>query len=883
MAARSIRTFTVLPQLPPRLQALQKLAYNMWWGWNHEAIALFRRIDVDLWETVDHSPVKLLGTVDQARLEQLLDDDGFLSHLDRVEQEFDAYLNSTTWFQETYGGEDLAPAADSAVTIAYFSAEFGIHESMPVYSGGLGVLSGDHLKSASDLGLPLVGVGLMYREGYFRQYLTVDGWQQERYPENDFFNLPLIPETTAEGRPLTISVPFPSNKSVSARIWRLQVGRVPLYLLDTNIPQNGPEDRVITARLYGGDHDMRIRQEIILGIGGVRALRAVGKPPTVCHMNEGHSAFCGLERIRDLIERVGCDFATAREAVSAGTVFTTHTPVPAGNDVFATQLIEHYFAHLWPALKIDRHDFLALGKQHPNDPNEPFGMTVLALRLSNISNGVSKLHGQVSRRMWKGIWPELPVTEVPITSITNGIHTMSWVSSDMAQLYDRYLGTHWRGLAPSSLGALTQPRSPTRNDREPWDESYTWKRVDTIPDAELWRTHERRRERLVAFARGRLRKQMVGRNALPAEIARADEVLDPDALTIGFARRFATYKRGTLIFRNLDRLTALINHKDRPIQFIFAGKAHPRDHGGKELIAEIMQFARRPEFRRRVVFLEDYDMNVARYLVQGIDVWLNNPRRPLEASGTSGMKVCVNGGMNLSVLDGWWVEGYQGDNGWAIGAGEEYTDLAYQDDIESRAIYDLLEQEIVPLFYTRGSDGLPRGWLKRMKRSIASLCPAFNTGRMVAEYATTCYLPSARRYQKLATSDLKAARELATWRRALGKNWPQVRITDVQAAGADPLHVGGSLVVKARVQLGHLSPDDVQVQLFHGLVDNLGEIPRPSTVLMLTNGTPPEGGTWLFQGTIPCRTSGQHGYTVRVLPRHANLSSPFEPGLVCWG
>jgi starch phosphorylase len=888
MAPRSIRTFTVLPRLPARLQALHKLAYNLWWGWNHEAIALFRRVDVDMWETVEHSPVKMLGRVDQGRLEQLLDDDGFLSHLDRVEQVFDAYMNAPTWFQETYGGEALdGSSGGQELTIAYFSAEFGIHESVPVYSGGLGVLSGDHLKSASDLGLPLVGVGLMYREGYFRQYLTVDGWQQERYPENDFFNLPLIPELTPEGKPLLISIPFPGNRSVSARIWRLQVGRVPLYLLDTNIPQNTPEDRGITARLYGGDHDMRIRQEIVLGIGGVRALRALGKPPTVCHMNEGHSAFCGLERIRALIEQTGCDFATAREVVSAGTVFTTHTPVPAGNDVFAAQLIEHYFGHMLSSLKIDRHDFLALGKQNPADPNEPFGMTVLALRLSNISNGVSQLHGSVSRRMWKGIWPELPVAEVPITSITNGIHTMSWISSDMAQLYDRYLGGHWRGLAPSS--GIVAPRAQGSgvrsqgNDREPWDESYTWKRVDAIPDAELWRTHERRRERLVAFARSRLRKQLIARNALPAEIARADEVLDPDALTIGFARRFATYKRGTLIFRNLERLTALINHKERPVQFIFAGKAHPRDHGGKELIAEIMQFARRPEFRRRLVFLEDYDMNVARYLVQGLDVWLNNPRRPLEASGTSGMKVSVNGGMNLSVLDGWWVEGYQGDNGWAIGAGEEYTDLAYQDDVESRAIYDLLEQEIVPLFYTRGSDGLPRGWLRRMKRSIATLAPVFNTGRMVAEYTTTCYLPSARRHRKLSADNLKAGRELAAWRRGLARNWPQVRVADVQAVGADPLHVGGSLVVKAKVQLGHLSPDDVQVQLFHGLVDNLGEIPRPSTVLMTTNGTVPEGSAWPFQGTIPCRTSGQHGFMVRVLPRHGDLASPFEPGLVSWG
>jgi starch phosphorylase len=859
MAPRSIRTFTVLPQLPPRLQALHKLAYNLWLSWNHEATALFRRIDADLWEKVNHSPVKLLGAIDQSRLEQLLDDDGFLAHMDRVEEAFDTYLSTPTWFEEACAKEHPALARDFVV--AYFSAEFGLHESVPVYSGGLGVLSGDHLKSASDLGIPLIGVGLMYREGYFRQYLTVDGWQQERYPENDFFHLPLFPEMTRDGEPLTVGVPFP-GREVHARVWRLQVGRVPLYLLDTNIPRNAPEDRAITGRLYGGDHDMRIRQEMILGIGGVRALRALGKPPTVCHMNEGHSAFCGLERIRGMMERTGCDFAAAKEAVTAGTVFTTHTPVPAGNDVFSPQLVEHYFGWLLPQLKIDRHEFLALGRQNPADHAEPFGMTVLAIRLSNLANGVSELHGAVSRKMWKALWPELPVAELPITSITNGVHTMSWVSPDMAQLYDRYLGPISRGRP---------------------DEAGAWKRVDGIPDAELWRTHERRRERLVAFARGRLKKQLAARNALPAEIARADEVLDPDALTVGFARRFATYKRGTLIFRTLERLTAIITNKDRPVQFIFAGKAHPRDHGGKELIAEIGQFARRPEFRRRLVFLEDYDMNVARYLVQGVDVWLNNPRRPLEASGTSGMKAAVNGGLNLSVLDGWWVEGYAGDNGWAIGAGEEYTDLTYQDDVESRAIYDLLEQEIVPLFYTRGSDGLPRGWLKRMKRSIASLSPVFSTGRMVAEYTTRAYLPSGGRFVKLTVDDLQAAGALAGWRRGLGKGWPQVKVAQVQAAGGDPMHVGSELVVQALVQLGNLSPQDVQVQLFHGLVDNMGEIPRPSTVTMTTNGAPAENGAWLFRGTIPCRTSGQHGFAVRVLPRHAYLASPFEPGLVCWG
>jgi starch phosphorylase len=871
MAGRPLRTFTVLPHLPERLQPLHKLAYNMWWCWNHEAVSLFRRIDDDRFEAVENSPVKLLGSIDQSRLEALSRDDGFLAHLDRVEQAFDRYMESSTWYIDTYG--DGRPCR-----VAYFSAEFGIHESIPVYSGGLGVLAGDHLKSASDLGLPLSGVGLMYREGYFRQYLNVDGWQQERYPENDFFNLPLLPEVrSAEsgvrnselraphsafeaGTPLIIGVPFP-GREVFARVWRIQVGRVPLYLLDCNIPQNSPEDRQITGRLYGGDHDMRIKQEMVLGIGGVRALRALGKPATVCHMNEGHSAFCGLERIRTLMEENGLDFATAREAVQAGTCFTTHTPVPAGNDVFAPQLVEHYLGTYLHAFKIDKQDLLGLGRQNPKDPNEPFCMTVLAIRLSNTSNGVSRLHGQVSRKMWKSIWPELPDAEQPIGSITNGVHIRSWVSPDMIQLYDRYLGVQW--------------------EERPTDHSI-WKRADHIPDAELWRTHERRRERLVAFARARLKVQLKNRGAPPGEIARADEVLDPEALTIGFARRFATYKRGTLLFRNLERLTALITNKDRPVQILFAGKAHPRDHGGKELIAEILHVARRPELRRRILFLEDYDINVARYLVQGVDVWLNNPRRPLEASGTSGMKVCCNGGLNLSVLDGWWVEAYAQNNGWAIGAGEEYTDLTYQDDVESRAIYDLLEQEIVPAFYTRSSDGLPRAWLRMMKSSISTICPFFNTNRMVQEYMEKCYWPSAQRFARLSDDGLRRAGVLAQWRRSVQRGWPQVRIEVVESDGADPMHVGSALEVKARVNLGGLSPDDVEVQLFHGVVDSLGEIPNPRTVPMSHNGAH-EGSSWVFHGTIPCRSSGQHGYAVRVLPKHPDLANPFEPGLVCWG
>ncbi|MCI0377773.1 MAG: alpha-glucan family phosphorylase, partial [Gemmataceae bacterium] len=791
----------------------------------------------------------------------LVHDDGFVAHMDRVVHALRSYVNGRTWFQESYvENPEEAESIAAKYRVAYFSAEFGIHESVPVYSGGLGLLAGDHMKAASDLGLPIIGVGLMYREGYFRQYLNVDGWQQERYPENDFYNLPLIPETKADGTPLLVATPMP-GRDVWAKVWRIQVGRVPLYMLDTNIPQNNADDRQITGRLYGGDHDLRVRQEMVLGIGGFRALRALGKPPSVCHMNEGHSAFSGLERIRWIMEEHGLDYAAAKEAVAAGTCFTTHTPVPAGNDVFPPSLIQHYFSGYLPLLKIDWNEFLGMGRQNPSDLNEPFCMTVLALRLSNVSNGVSKLHGQVSRRMWKAIWPDLPEAEAPITSITNGVHTRTWLAPEFSQLYDRYLGVQW--------------------EERPTDHSI-WRRVENIPNAELWRTHERRRERLVVYARARLRAQLQRRGAPPSEIARSEEVLDPEALTIGFARRFATYKRGTLIFRNLERLAAIVNDKDRPVQFVFAGKAHPRDHGGKELIAEIVHVCRRPELRRRLVFLEDYDVNVARYLVQGVDVWLNNPRRPLEASGTSGMKVCINGGINLSILDGWWVEGYLGDNGWAIGAGEEYTDLNYQDDIESRAIYDLLEQEIVPLFYNRGGDGLPRGWIKTMKRAISTVCPVFNTARMVQEYMERCYQPSVERYHRLTQNNLAPATSLALWRQRLKKAWGQIRVEHVEANGADPMRVGAQLEVQARISLGNLSPDDVEVQLFHGVVDNQGEIPRPATASMSHNGHA-TGSSWVFTGTIPCRTSGHYGYAVRVLPKNSNLSNPFEPGLICWG
>ena len=849
-----VRKFTILPRLPDRLAALERIAMNLWWTWNPDAIALFRRLDEDLFSTTAHNPVKMLGVIDQDRLEAFADDGGFLAHMDRVDATLYSYMETKTWFSEEH-------PEGQGTRLAYFSAEFGLHESLPIYSGGLGVLAGDHLKSASDLGIPLVAVGLMYQQGYFRQYLNAEGWQQERYPENDFYTMACVLQRDRSGGAVKVGVEYP-GRTIQAQIWKVQVGRISLYLLDCNISENTPEDREITAQLYGGDQDMRIRQELMLGIGGLRSLRALDIDPTICHMNEGHSAFLAIERVCTTMEQHGCDLDTARQIVAAGCVFTTHTPVEAGNDMFPPYLIDNYLQPYYRRMKIDREAFIGLGRQHPDDKGEPFCMTVLALRLANHANGVSALHGKVSRRMWKNIWPELPETDVPIDSITNGVHTKSYLCSEMSQLYDRYLGPDWA--------------------EQPADHSV-WKRVEQIPDAELWRTHERRRDRLVAFARRRVEQQRRARGAPDSEVAHAQEILDPDALTIGFARRFATYKRGTLVFHDLDRLARIVNNADRPVQFVFAGKAHPRDHGGKELISEIVHISRKDEFRRRVVFIEDYDINVARYLVSGVDVWLNNPRRPLEASGTSGMKGPVNGILNMSVLDGWWCEGFATDNGWAIGSGEEYSDLNYQDQVESRALYDLLEKEVVPLFYDRTIDGLPRGWIHRMKRSMMTVGPVFNTNRMVQEYTERFYIPSTERFRELLADGLDQGAQLAHWLRKVQQHWGSVKIESVDTAEADHLVVGADLTVTTSIRLGALSPEDVNVELYHGDVDALGSIISAQANSMAVKPDGCDNGVCTFEGRIPCRTSGQHGFSVRVLPKHRNLPHSFEPGLIHWG
>ncbi len=848
-----LHKFTVVPSLTDELAALQRIAYNLWWCWEPDAIDLFRRMDTDLWQSTRHNPVEMLGILQQTTLEALKSDEGFMAHLKMVDEKLSEYLAEKTWFQKNANG-------NSKMKVAYFSMEFGLHESLPIYSGGLGILAGDHLKSASDLGLPLAGVGLLYRQGYFRQYLNNEGWQQEYYPENDFYNLPLTLERDENGTPRSFELEFGLRK-FKVHIWRVQVGRVPLYLLDTNLEENSPEDRLITAQLYFGDKEMRMIQEILLGIGGIRALRTLGIIPNVCHMNEGHAAFLALERIRLLMEKRGISFNEAREIVTAGNIFTTHTPVEAGIDHFPSELMDKFFIRYSKLLGLSHEEFIGLGRQNPKNQQENFCMAVLALKLAGHANGVSQLHGEVSRKMWKNAWPELPEEQLPLTSITNGVHTRTWMSNHMASLLIRYLGKRWLD--------------------DPTDHNV-WRRISKIPDAELWRTQQSCREKLVDFARRRLKQQLVKVGATTKEIATAEEVLDPEVLTIGFARRFATYKRGTLLLRDLDRLARILNDPEMPVQFIFAGKAHPQDQEGKELIRQIVQASHQERFRHRIVFIEDYDMEVARHLVQGVDVWLNTPLRPMEASGTSGMKVAFNGGLNMSILDGWWCEGYQGNNGWAIGKGEVYEDIEYQNQVEGRALYDLLEKEVIPHFYEQGSDGVPRAWVATMKASMQSLCPVFSTDRMVQEYSVHSYIPSYTQWKRLVDDDLALALDLARWKERIFKLWPQVRIDQAESEATDAVAVGSMVPVSARVVLGNLSVDDVSVEGYFGSLDSTGNIQGGETVaLQVKNDL--GGGLYEYSGLLECRFCGRHGFMLRIMPHHKVLGNVYEPGCLIWG
>ncbi len=850
-----IGNFNVVPSIPGELKPLLEIANNLYWSWNLDAVSLFRRINNDLWEESNHNPILTLGMLDQERFRELAEDDGFISHMNRVHHQLNAYMNEPRWYQKEHGESDKR-------YIAYFSAEFGLTECLQIYSGGLGVLAGDHMKSASDLGLPLVGVGLCYKEGYFQQYLNNDGWQQERYEIVDFYNQPMSLVEDERGNPVKISLAFP-GREVNVQIWKIQVGRIPLYLLDTNTEENSPEDRKITRSLYGGNIETRIQQEIILGIGGVRVLHALGIKPRVCHMNEGHSAFLALERIRYLITKQSLSFEEAKEVGFYSNIFTTHTPVPAGIDVFPNELVEKYFGDYYrKELGISDKAFYNLGTIISGTAPDNFNMAHLAMNMAGFVNGVSKLHGVVSKRMWVDGFKDIPFDEIPIDHVTNGIHTTSHLSNEMYNLLLRYLGD----------GFVDDTSDPV-----------VWESVDDIPDEELWRTHERRRERLVAFARKRLRNQLIARGASSLDVEAAKEVLDASALTIGFARRFATYKRATLAFKDIERLASLLLDPDRPVQLIIAGKAHPKDDAGKKLIQDLVTITKDESLRKRVVFIENYDMNIARYMVQGCDIWLNNPRRPLEASGTSGMKIIANGGLNFSVLDGWWDEAYNYDVGWKIGNGEEYENLDYQDEVEANMLAETLENEIVPIFYDRESDKLPRRWIRMMKKSMQTLAPQFNTSRMVHEYANKFYLPAYENRKALMERNWSEAKKFLAWKKKINADWVNIKFNKIASELENgDLQVGSQYKITAELQLGNLLPADVEVQVYFGKVDDRNNAYANSFIKMNCSTKKSTSGKYKYEGAIECDRTGQFGYTLRILPYHPLLNSKFELGLIKW-
>jgi len=849
---KPIQSFTVTPILPKKLEALRELAYNLWWTWNVDARDLFSRLDMDLWEETRHNPVALLNRIEQDVLESRAQDDSYIYQLHRVYDKFKQAMQSPAWFEKV-------GKYDPRLCIAYFSMEYGITESLAVYSGGLGILAGDHLKSASELGIPLHAVGLSYQFGYFQQVFNVDDYQEEEYPVNDFYNMPLTLVKDANGQQILVKTPFP-GRTVYSRIWKAQVGRVSLYLLDTNIPENSDADKKITAELYGGNIETRIQQEIILGMGGFQALKLIDTHPFVCHMNEGHSAFSGLERIRSVVKNSGLSFYEALEIIKAASVFTTHTPVQAGIDIFHPELIRRYFGEYCQDVGIGIDELLALGRVDPADNSEHFSMAILAINLTSKTNAVSKLHGEVAQKMWKSLWPDILTKEIPIGYVTNGIHQASWISREMSELFDRYLGPEWF--------------------REP-DSATTWNKIDKIPDSEFWRTHERRRERLVAYARRELSRQYSNLGKPQHMISRVKSILNTDALTIGFARRFAAYKRAYLLFSDPERLAKILTNAKYPVQIIIAGKAHPHDEEGKQVIRRILKLSHEEPFYQHVAFLENYDMNMARYMVQGCDLWMNNPRRGLEACGTSGMKAVVNGGLHFSTIDGWWDEIYKPGIGWAIGTYDIYDDNDYWDRQEANIIYNVLENEIIPTFFERDSDGLPRGWISMMKASMKSICPQYNSNRMLCEYMDNIYYPAAVRAVKLLKDDYTVSKELAHWKEKMRNNWESVRFLKVTAGPVEDLSVKSQLEIQAEIYLDGLKTDDVDVQIYYGRVDADGMI-IDGQFISMNYKTSLENHKFVYSGRISKWESGLNGYTIRIIPKHSALEHPFEDGLIHW-
>lgn len=826
-----IKEFLVRPALPPSLDRLSELAYNLLWSWDYAIRALFRRLDPNHWKASGHNPVLMLGRLPQSTLESAAADTRFMSAYRRACDRYDAYLKKT----EPEKGDKL---------IAYFSMEYGLVECMPIYSGGLGVLSGDHLKAASDAEMPLLGVGLLYQKGYLQQYLSQDGWQQERNPVNDFYTLPVTPVKDTNGNEVLVQVKLPTG-TVTIKLWQIAVGRVTLYLLDTNIPENSrPEHREITDQLYGGDIHTRIRQEIVLGIGGLRALKALGLSPTVFHMNEGHSAFLAIERIRVLMQDQHLNFEEAFNASRTNNVFTTHTSVPAGIDLFDPGLIYEYFGDYCRENGIPYEQFVALGRRHVAGDGEPFSMAIAAMKASAFRNAVSRLHREVSQEMWQDLWPRLPVWEVPVTSITNGVHLPTWLNRDLSLLYDQYLPPDWRERYAQDHGM--------------------WELASDIPAQELWDAHRRRKRNLIAFVRARVLKSAINRKASAAEQRRLAEVLDPDTFTIGFARRFATYKRATLLFHDVERLRRLFTNPHMPVQMVIAGKAHPRDIPGKTLIRQIVQLSRDPELSRHIVFLEDYGIEVARELVQGVDLWLNNPRRGEEACGTSGMKAGLNGVLNLSILDGWFDEAFENSGGWAIGDREAYSDD--QDEVHARTIYSILENEIVPIYYQDREEGVPIEWIRRVKQSLMNLTPAFNCQRMIGDYATMLYDPAHKSFASITGAGFEPARDRARWNEQVQKVWNSVNFVEVGPGPDQAVLSGLPVSMRAIVDLAGLKPEDVRVEAVVGRVGINGHL--EDTQVMTLPAVEQRGSAFVFSKEFIPHHTGRLGYSLRVSPNH---------------
>ncbi|MDT0450824.1 alpha-glucan family phosphorylase [Streptomyces hesseae] len=858
---KAIRRFSVRPVLPEPLRPLSELARNLRWSWHPETRELFQSVDPEGWRAAGGDPLRLLGSVSADRLAALAEDRRFRRRLAAAADDLHDYVTGRRWYQDQPAG---LPAA-----VAYFSPEFGITAALPQYSGGLGILAGDHLKSASDLGVPLIGVGLLYRHGYFRQSLSREGWQQEHYPLLDPNELPLSLLREPDGTPTRVTLALPGGRCLHAYVWQAQVGRVPLLLLDSDVEDNGSGEREVTDRLYGGGSEHRLLQEMLLGIGGVRAVRAycriTGHPePEVFHTNEGHAGFLGLERIRELAEQ-GADFDAALECVRAGAVFTTHTPVPAGIDRFEAALVARHFADGAELPGIDVERVLALGREdYPGGEPNLFNMAVMGLRLAQRANGVSTLHGKVSREMFAGLWPGFDPEEVPITSVTNGVHAPTWVAPEVFRLGARQIGA---GRAEDALAVGGSQR---------------WDTVADISDAAVWELRRTLREQLVEEVRERLRASWRERGAGTAELGWIDGVLDPDVLTIGFARRVPSYKRLTLMLRDRERLTELLLHPERPVQIVVAGKAHPADDSGKRLVQELVRFADDPRVRHRLVFLPDYGMAMAQKLYPGCDVWLNNPLRPLEACGTSGMKAALNGCLNLSVLDGWWDEWYEPDFGWAIPTADGAAmDDDRRDDLEAAALYDLLAQRVAPRFYDRAAGGLPGRWIEMVRRTLATLGPKVLAGRMVREYVERLYAPAAEAHRSL---DAIAARELAAWKARVRAAWPAVAVDHVEAVSDGPLNgtaeLGSTVSLRVSVTLGELDPSDVEVQAVAGRVDSADRLSQAAAFPLKATGAVGLDGRRLYEGPLTLDRTGPFGYTVRILPAHRLLADGAELGLV---